>query len=42
MFASLVRGPLRGQLFTIYRKFALCFQLMFGVTLYVLTRILIL
>ena len=30
--------PLRGQVFTIYRKFALCFQLVFGVTLYLPTR----
>ena len=35
-------GPLRGQLFTIYQKFAVCFQLTFGVTLYVPTRTVIL
>ena len=35
-------GPLRGQLFTIYRTFALCFQLTFGVTLYEPTRTVIL
>ena len=35
-------GPLGGQLSAIYRKFALCFQLTFGVTLYVPTQTVIL
>ena len=42
VFVSLVTGPLGGQLSTIYRKFALCFQLTFGVTLYLPTRTVIL